>query len=686
MKLKPRILPYIGLTAGILALAARTWLFTTGIDERGLLSTTHPANTITYFLTAAVMALLFLTVRPLKETPPYTKLFKRSIPACIGSVAAAVGILFTTFTEFRQSSGLITLVACLLGVLAALSLVLTGIFRALCLRPAYYFHAAVTAYFMMHILSQYQNWNIEPQLQRYLPQLLASVFLMLAAYQRTALDADAGNVRNFLFFQYGALFFSCLAIGSTTPVFYFSMAIWTATVHCDAEKQPGPAFMELPEEVQLCINTLERSGHSAYAVGGCVRDSLLGLTPHDYDLCTSAKPERICELFEGYTLVRNGEKHGTIGVVINGKVYEITTYRTEGSYSDSRHPDWVAFVDTIEKDLARRDFTVNAMAFSPTRGYIDPFHGQKDLSDRVLRAVGDPETRFREDALRILRGVRFAVRFRLEPEAATLDAMLRCAPLMDDLAKERILTELCGLLPLAAAADLQRYAPILTQIIPELTPCLGFDQKNPHHAYDVYTHIATTVEAVPKDTALRFAALLHDIGKPACYTEDESGNGHFYGHAKASAEIANNVLARLKAPTALRERVVFLIENHMVLFEPDKKLLRRRISKYSSDAALQLLSLQEADLIATGTEIGNAPEVYARIRSLISEILEEESCLSVKDLAISGNDLIEAGMEPGPRIGLCLDSLLEQVLDETLPNEKEPLLEAAKALEKLSEI
>jgi len=432
--------------------------------------------------------------------------------------------------------------------------------------------------------------------------------------------------------------------------------------------------MYLPENVLLCISTLEKAGFQAYAVGGCVRDSLLGLAPHDYDLCTNALPAETAALFPGHTLVRSGEKHGTIGVVFDKEVIEITTFRTEGGYQDSRHPGWVKFVPDVKEDLSRRDFTVNAMAYNPKTGYIDPFGGQDDLQRGILRAVGDPQTRFTEDALRILRGVRFGVRFSLTPEPETLQAMNGLSPLMDNLARERVFDELCKLLPLLDAGDMARYARILTQVIPPLVPTLGFDQKNPHHIYDVYTHTARVVELAPKDLAVRWAAVLHDCGKPGCFTQDEQGSGHFYGHAEASAQMADSLLLGLKAPTALRERVVFLIEKHMTPLEPDKKLLRRRLGQYGADALRQLVALQQADCVGTGTHSGDR---FGDISALIEEILQEDACLSLKDLAVNGNDLRGIGFVPGKEMGACLNFLLEQVLDEKLPNEKEALLASA---------
>ena len=436
--------------------------------------------------------------------------------------------------------------------------------------------------------------------------------------------------------------------------------------------------MFLPENVLTCIGILEKAGFEAYAVGGCVRDAILGLTPHDYDLCTNALPAQTAALFPDHTLVRSGEKHGTIGVVFGKEVIEITTFRTEGGYLDSRHPGWVRFVPNVEDDLSRRDFTVNAMANNPKTGYIDPFGGQEDLEKGILRAVGDPTTRFTEDALRILRGVRFGVRFSLTPTEDTLAAMNTLSPLMDNLARERVLDELCKLLPLLSARDMARYSAILTQVIPPLAPTLGFDQKNPHHIYDIYTHTAQVVENAPKDLAVRWAAILHDCGKPGCFTLDEKGIGHFYGHGEASAQMADELLLQLKAPTALRERVVFLIQKHMTPLEPDKKLLRRRLGQYGVDALQQLLALQKADCIGTGTHENDR---FEAITSLVEEILQEQACLTLRDLAVNGKDLQEIGFAPGKEMGACLNFLLEQVQEEILPNEKEALLTAAKGFQ-----
>ena len=434
--------------------------------------------------------------------------------------------------------------------------------------------------------------------------------------------------------------------------------------------------MVLPSPVQFCMNRLEAAGYATYAVGGCVRDSLLGLMPHDYDLCTAADPDKICEIFADYPLVTAGRKHGTIGIVLEQEVYEITTFRTEGDYTDSRHPGWVAFVTRIEEDLARRDFTVNAMAYSPTRGFADPFGGRNDLRNQILRAVGDPSQRFTEDALRILRGVRFAVKYRLHPQAQTLAAMQALAPRLDQISAERIFDELCKLLPLVNAQDLLTFAPILSQILPELGATVGFQQHSVHHVYDIYTHTAHVTAAVAPVLPLRWAALLHDIGKPATFTMDDSGRGHFYGHADKSAELADAILRRLKAPNALREQVVQLVKLHMTTFPPEEKSVRRWLGRLGQQTMDQLLQLQQADLGGKGTGKPEEKRHFAEIRRLTEKVLAENACVSIKDLAINGHDLMALGYE-GPAIGRALHALLEQVIDGTLPNEKSILLLAA---------
>lgn len=435
--------------------------------------------------------------------------------------------------------------------------------------------------------------------------------------------------------------------------------------------------MTLPEQIARCLQMLESAGYAAYLVGGYVRDDLMGIPPQDFDLCTAALPEQTAAVFAGIPQDLTGIRHGTVKLLMEGMEVEITTFRREGSYRDNRHPDWVEFVPDIREDLARRDFTVNAIAYSPSRGYVDPFGGRADLQSGILRCVGEPERRFREDALRILRGMRFAARFGFLPEPATLDAMIGLAPLTDALARERVYQELSGFLLKAEVSDLLRFAPILAQVIPELSPTLGFLQHSPHHAYDVFTHTAHVTAAVAPVLSLRWAALLHDIGKVPCFSQDENGRGHFKGHAQVSAQMADAVLHRLHAPTQLRETAVWLIDHHMTVLQPEEALLRRSLSRYGRERLELLLCLQEADMKGKGTREHENSQRYPRLREILSQLDAQEGRLTLKSLKINGNDLIALGMT-GRQIGDCLNRLLEQVLSGSLENEKSALIQAAK--------
>ena len=436
--------------------------------------------------------------------------------------------------------------------------------------------------------------------------------------------------------------------------------------------------MDLPKSVSELMDALEDRGFQTWAVGGCVRDDCLGIPPHDFDLCTAALPEQTQQIFSRKRLVLAGLKHGTVGVVTEYGVVEITTFRTEGDYTDSRHPGWVRFVPDVDEDLARRDFTVNAMAYSPRRGYRDPFGGLADLKNHVLRAVGDPVRRFREDALRILRGARFAARFDLKIEENTWNAMLSELSGVDSLARERVMEELTKLICLANAGELAAFAPIITRVIPELEESVGLDQRSPHHAYDVYTHTAHVTAAVPAEPALRFAALLHDVGKPRSMTLDENGRGHFKGHAQLGAQMANEILHRLKAPNALREEAVWLIEHHMSKYPPEEKSVRRALSKHGLPRMERLICLQKADFGGKGVISGeDTLEQLDRLQSMLEEFAAREGEMNLKRLAVKGGDLISIGVPTGRQMGKILNDLLQMVLSGELPNDRDALLTQA---------
>ena len=430
-------------------------------------------------------------------------------------------------------------------------------------------------------------------------------------------------------------------------------------------------------QAEWILSSLEEAGYPAYLVGGCVRDELLGLPTCDYDIATAARPEQTQAVFRDIRQDTVGIRHGTVRLCLPGGVAEVTTLRTEGGYDDSRHPGWVVFVPDIETDLARRDFTVNAIAWSPRRGYADPFGGREDLKNKLLRCVGQPHRRFEEDALRLLRGIRFAARFRLAVEEQTLRAMVDSARLVQKLSGERIFGELNGFLGAADFDDLIRFAPVLTAAIPELAPAVGFDQHSPHHAYDVYTHICHVTVAVPaQPVQLRWAAFLHDVGKPACFTQDETGRGHFKEHAQVGAQMAQDILTRLHAPKGLREDVVWLVSHHMTPLENDEKQLRRYLSRYGCPRLLYLIALQRADMASKGICDEAAAARLNAVKETVLRLNLAESRLTVPALAVDGNDMKALGYS-GPQIGHILKQLLEKVLDGSLENRRESLLDEA---------
>lgn len=661
MKRMSRYIPIFTVIAGLLCAVLRQSLFA-GADQGGLLPINHPANVLLLLLPAVLVALLLVYLWKAPKTD-----YRISLTRPLDALGCLCGAYAFLLLVERADTPILTVMT----IVAALSFCGLTFFRVQAKKPPLLFFATLCLSLMVHCFFQYRQWGRFTQLQEYLFPALAALFPALYSLELSYMDLPERNYKKAFILNQLALISTLACLTTAQWPFYTCMSLWLIS-----GLFTSPYAMKLPENVRLCMDKLEKAGYTVHAVGGCVRDSLLGLVPHDYDLCTDATPEQMHTVFADFQLVTNGEKHGTVGVVIDGKVYEITTYRTEGSYEDNRHPDHVEFVTDINEDLARRDFTVNAMAYHPRSGYVDPYGGRNDLSEGILRAVGDPETRFREDALRILRGVRFACRFNLKPENETQKAMETLSPMLDNLARERVMQEMTQILCLMDETALHTYQKILLQVIPELQKSVQFNQHNPHHTHDVFTHTGHVLGAVEKDPALRWAALLHDAGKPQTFTQDENGIGHFCGHAAASAEIANTVLHRLKASNALREEVVFLITHHMDALSDDKALLRTKLSKYGSDSLKKLVALQKADALGCGTE--KKTDLYEQILAAITALEKEEGRLQIRDLAIDGHALMALGFEAGPKLGQCQQYLLEAVLRGEIPNEPEPLTQKAK--------
>lgn len=431
--------------------------------------------------------------------------------------------------------------------------------------------------------------------------------------------------------------------------------------------------LHLPAPAIALMDRLEAAGFETYLAGGCLRDSLLGKTPTDWDLATAALPHQVRELFSCARVIDTGLRHGTVTVILDGLQMEVTTFRKDGAYSDHRRPDRVSFATSIIEDLSRRDFTVNAMAYSPLHGLVDPFDGQGDLRKQVLRTVGDPVLRFREDALRILRLVRFCASLGFEPREATARAALSNRSLLQHIASQRILQELDKLLiaPCAAQA-LRRFTPVVTQVLPELAPSVGFDQNNFHHPYDVWEHTLHAMEHCPPQRLLRWALLLHDCGKPACYTVDFRGDGHFYGHAAISAGLADEALLRLRMDHASKEEICRLIYHHDHDLFATEKSLRRWLHRLGEDTLRRLLLLKRADNQGQAPKFDRTAE-YDQAEALLNTVIARGDCVTLQQLAIGGEEVMALG-KAGPAVGATLQRALEAVLSGACENTGEALL------------
>lgn len=440
--------------------------------------------------------------------------------------------------------------------------------------------------------------------------------------------------------------------------------------------------MDMPKNVDTAINLLQSAGFEAYAVGGCVRDSLLGKTPNDWDITTSAKPEDMKSVFADFHCIDTGIKHGTVTVVIDGEPLEITTFRLDGEYEDNRHPKSVTFTSDLGADLGRRDFTVNAMAYSKKTGTVDLFGGQNDLKNKIIRCVGDPDRRFNEDALRILRALRFASALDFEIEEKTARSLLKNRALLGNISEERIAKELlklvCGK---GAKRILTDFAPVLFEILPELQPMYKNSHDNPHHCYDIYEHTLIAVESIDPEPTLRFAMLLHDCGKPAVKKFDENGVAHFYGHQRISAEISAQILARLKVSNKFRDEILFLVSNHdrWELYENTEKM-PRYLSKFGLDGVLKLLKVMRADVLAQSPEYRYRLDQIADAEEIAKNLAAQKPCLSLRELQINGRTLMDIGIPQGRKLGAVLAQLLDEVIDGVTKNTQEALTTRAREI------
>ena len=434
-------------------------------------------------------------------------------------------------------------------------------------------------------------------------------------------------------------------------------------------------MFDIPESARKALRQLIDGGHEAYLVGGCVRDMLMGMAPKDWDIVTSATPTETACIFQDRKMIETGLKHGTVTVLLDGEALEITTYRIDSTYSDYRRPDSVSFTRSIVEDLARRDFTINAIAYGYEEGLLDPHAGEADIKSGVIRCVGDPDLRFKEDGLRILRALRFASSLKFEIETRTSEALHRNKEILRNISVERINSELtktlCGK---NVGKVLKDYADIVCVPIPEIENMIGFEQYNEHHNFDVWQHTIAVVENSQATPVARWTALMHDIGKPYCFSRSEDGVGHFFGHAEVGKKIADRIMKRLKFDNTTLERVSLLISYHDTPIAISKKSVRKYLNRLGVDAFAQLIYQFRADNLGQAPGFRGRQNDYIRIEEIAKQIIEENACFSLKDMAVKGNDLILLGYR-GEEIGQALDLLLDAVIEEKVVNEKESLLQ-----------
>lgn len=431
---------------------------------------------------------------------------------------------------------------------------------------------------------------------------------------------------------------------------------------------------KLPENGVSILKALEQQGYEGYFVGGCVRDLLLGREPEDWDITTSALPETVLKLFEGYA-IPTGIQHGTITVLVGEESFEVTTYRVDGTYKDHRHPESVYFTPSLKEDLKRRDFTINAMAMNRYGEIVDPYGGQQDLDSGVIRCVGAAEKRFREDALRMMRALRFSAVLGFSIEEETAREIHAFANLLQNVSAERIRVELvkliCGKYAVPILLD---YADVLGSVLPEILPAVGLDQKNFHHCYTVWEHIVRSVGYIEADEVLRMTMLLHDLGKASCMTIDEAGVGHFRGHADISCLIGKEMMKRLRFDRSTEERVLTLVKWHDIPIEPTERAMRRVLNKIGLENTKALLKVKRADNLAQAPKFLDRQQQITELEHLLDAVLEKNACFSLKQLAINGHDLMALGYQ-GKEVGSMLRELLNQVIDGKVENTRQALLD-----------
>ena len=435
----------------------------------------------------------------------------------------------------------------------------------------------------------------------------------------------------------------------------------------------------LPRKVLMIINNLQLHGYEAFAVGGCVRDSILARRPEDWDITTSAKPEEIKKLFR--KTVDTGIEHGTVTVLLGKDSFEVTTYRIDGAYEDSRHPKEVKFTNRLEEDLRRRDFTINAMAYNDEVRLVDVFGGMQDLNHHRIRCVGDPEERFSEDALRILRAVRFSAQLNFPIEPNTARAVKKLAPTLKKISAERIRTELVKLLVSPHPERIQDAFELgITRVIlPEWDAMVGVEQHTPHHKYDVAEHTIRALKNVKRDKILRLTMLFHDMGKPAMKTTDEKGQDHFKGHALVSEEIARKILRRLKFDNDTVKMVTRLVCYHDYRIEATPQNVRRAMNRIGVELFPYYLAVRMADVKAQSPYRKREKiENIVEMRRLYQEALLKDQCVTLRQLAVIGKDLMQLGMKPGRELGSMLSELLEYVIDDPERNDRDTLCKYVK--------